>query len=125
MRSFFQVKGRLPLSLVSAGTLLDFTARPTIASGSNKTPRQSARVLAALEDWDASRKRCFISIDPLHKAPASSRHVVDKLRLMQPQSGEVDHINVGAKTWRESTAIRQSEKVGSFARLPLDEMLDW
>jgi hypothetical protein len=44
-----------------------------------------ACVLAALEDRNAGDKRCFISIDTLYEAPAASGHVVDKLRLMQPQ----------------------------------------
>jgi hypothetical protein len=81
-------------------------------------------MLAALEDWNACCKRCFISIDTLHEASTASRHVVDQFRLMQPQTVEIDDIYVGAQTRLQPAAIRQTEKIGGFARLQLDQMLE-
>jgi hypothetical protein len=89
-----------------------------------QTPWHRAGVLATLEDRNAGRKRCFVSIDTLYEAPAASGHVVDKLRLMQPQAVEVDDVHIGTQARHQPTAIRQTEKVRSFARLPLDEMLN-
>src|SRR5262245_8989736 len=86
----------------------------------HETPRHRARVLAPLEDWNACGKRRFISVDTLHETPAASRHVMDKLRLMQPQTVEVDYIYIGAQARHQPTAIRQTEEVGGFTRLPLD-----
>src|SRR6202049_5350994 len=80
-------------------------------------------MLASLEDGNACRKRCFISIDPLHETPAASRHVVHELWLMQPQTVKVDDVHVGAQARQPPTAIRQTEEVGGFAGLPLDQML--
>src|SRR5262245_23975501 len=96
----------------------------TIAACSYEASRHCAGMLASLEDGNACRKRCFISIDPLHETPAASRHVVHKLRLVQPQTVKVDDVHVGAQARHEPTAIRQTEEVGSFARLPLDQMLE-
>jgi hypothetical protein len=81
-------------------------------------------VLAALEGHNAGYNRTLISIDTLYEAPAASRHIVDKLRLMQAQTPKVDEIHIGAQPRRQPTPIWQTEKVGSFARLPLDQMLN-
>ena len=56
----------------------------TIMACSYQAPRHRAGMLASLEDGNAGRKRCFISIDTLHEAPAASGHVVDKFWLVQP-----------------------------------------
>src|ERR1700730_373316 len=87
-------------------------------------PRHRAGMLASLEDGNACRKRCYISIDPLHEPPAVSRHVVHELRLMQPQTVKVDDVHVGAQARHQPTAIRHAEEVSGFARLPLDQMLE-
>ena len=96
----------------------------TIVACSYETPWHRTGVLAALEDGNAGRKRCFVSIDTLYEAPAVSGHVVDKLRLMQPQTVKVDDVHIGAQARQQPTAIRQSKKVGGFACLPLDQVLD-
>lgn len=95
----------------------------TIAACSHEAPRHRAGMLASLEDGNACRKRCFISIDPLHETPAAGRHVVHELRLVQPQALEVDDVHVGAQARHQPAAIRQTEEVGGFAGLPLDQML--
>ena len=82
---------------------------------SYKTPWHRAGVLTALEDGYAGRKRCFISIDTLYEAPAASGHVVDKLRLMQPQAVEVDDVHIRTQARHQPTAIRQTEKVRGYA----------
>jgi hypothetical protein len=61
-----------------------------------EAPGQRAGVLAALEDRNAGRKRGFVSIDTLYEAPAASGHIVDKLRLVEPQTVEVDDVHIGA-----------------------------
>src|ERR1700686_4862259 len=96
----------------------------TIVACSYEAPRHRAGMLASLEDGNACRKRCFISIDPLHETPAASRHVVHELRLMQLQAFEVDDVDVGAQTRHQSAAIRHAKEVGGFAGLPLDQMLE-
>ncbi len=96
----------------------------TIVACSYEAPRHRAGMLASLEDGNACRKRCFISIDPLHETPAASRHVVHELWLMQPQTVKVDDVHVGAQARHQPTAIRQTEEVGGFAGLPLDQMLE-
>ena len=90
----------------------------------DETPWHRAGVLATLEDRNASRKRCFVSIDTLYEAPAASRHVVDKLRLVQPQTVKVDDVDIGTQARQQPTAIRKTEKVRCFACLPLDQMLN-
>src|ERR1700754_1377095 len=57
-----------------------------IAACSYEAPRHRAGMLASLEDRNARRKRCFISIDPLHETPAAGRLVVHELRLVQPHT---------------------------------------
>jgi hypothetical protein len=64
--------------------------RTTVVACPYETPGHRAGVLAALEDRNARRKRGFIPIDTLYEAPAASGHVVDKLRLVQPQAVKVD-----------------------------------
>ena len=96
----------------------------TVVACPYEAPGHRAGMLATLEDRNACRERCFISVDPLHEAPAAGRHVVDELRLMQPKTVEVDHIHVGAQARHQPAAIRQTEKVGGFAGLPLDQMLE-
>ena len=91
----------------------------TIVACSYEAPRHRAGMLASLEDGNACRKRCFISFAPLHETPAASRHVVYELRLMQPQTVEVDNVHVGALARHQPTAIRHTEEVGGFAGLPL------
>ena len=61
----------------------------------HQTSWHRAGVLAALEDRNAGRKRCLVSIDTLYEAPAASGHVVDKLRLVQPQTVKVDNVYIG------------------------------
>jgi len=56
----------------------------TIVASSYEATGHRAGMLASLEDGNACRKRCFISIDPLHETPAASRHVVHELWLVQP-----------------------------------------
>jgi hypothetical protein len=90
----------------------------------HETPWHRAGVLAAVEDRDARRKRCFVSIDTLYEAPAASGHVVDKLRLVQPQTVKIDDVHIGTQTRQQPTAIRQTEKVSSLAGLSLDQMLN-
>jgi hypothetical protein len=68
-----------------APRLLRRVKPPPIAAGAHESAGHRACVLAALEDRNAGDKRCFISIDTLYEAPTASGHVVDKLRLMQPQ----------------------------------------
>jgi hypothetical protein len=68
----------------------------TIAACSYETLRHRAGVLTALEDGYPGRKRCLISIDTLYEPPATSRHVVDKLRLVQPQTVKVDDVHISA-----------------------------
>ena len=80
-------------------------------------------MFASLEDGNACRDRCLIAIDPLHEAPAAGRHVVHELRLVQLQPVEVDEVDVGAQARHQPAAIRQTEEVGGFAGLPLDQML--
>ena len=87
-------------------------------------PWHRAGVLAALEDRNPGCKRGFVSIDTLYEAPAASGHVVDKLWLMQPQTVKVDEVHIGAQPRHQTTAIRQTEKVRGFARLPFDQMLN-
>jgi hypothetical protein len=96
----------------------------TIVACPDKPSWHRAGVLAALEDGYAGRKRGFVSIDTLYETPAASGHVVDKLRLVQPQTVEVDDVHVGAQARQQPTAIRQTEIVRGFARLPLDQMLN-
>jgi len=96
----------------------------TNAARSYEAPRHRAGMLTSLEDGNASRKRCFISIDSLHETPAASRHVVHELWLMQAQAVKVDDVHVGAQARHQPTAIRQTEEVGGFARLPLDQLLE-
>ena len=62
----------------------------TIVACAYETPWHRAGVLAALEDGYAGRKRGFVSIDTLYETPTASGHVVDKLRLVQPQAVKVD-----------------------------------
>jgi hypothetical protein len=81
-------------------------------------------VLATLENRNPSRERCFISVDTLYEASAAGRHVVDELRLVEAQTVEIDYIHIGARARHQPTAIRQTKKVGSFACLPFDQMLD-
>ena len=81
-------------------------------------------MLAALEDRDARRKRCLVSVDTLYEAPAGSGHVVDKLWLVQPKTVKVDDVHIGAQARQQPTAIRQTKKVRGFAGLPLDQVLD-
>ena len=68
----------------------------TIVASSYETPRHRAGVLTALEDRNAGCNRCFISIDTLYETPAASGHVVDKLRLVQPEAVKVDDVHIGA-----------------------------
>src|ERR1700744_6260269 len=89
----------------------------TIVACSYEAPRHRAGMLASLEDGNARRKRCLVSIGPLHETPAASRHVVHELGLMQPQTVKVDDIHVGAQARHQPTAIRQTEEVGGFAGL--------
>src|SRR5215470_2998968 len=89
--------------------------RPTIAARADETPRHRTGMLATLEDGNACRQRGFVAVDALHEAPAAGRHVVDQLRLMQPQAIEVDDVHVGAQARHQPAAIRQTEKVGGFA----------
>ena len=96
----------------------------TIVACSYEAPRHRAGMLASLEDGNACCKRFFISIDPLYETPAASRHVVHELWLMQPQTVKVDDVHVGAQARHQPTAIRQTEEVGGFAGLPLDQMLE-
>src|ERR1700676_4168950 len=96
----------------------------TIMACSYEAPRHRAGMLASLEDGNACCKRCFISIDPLNETPAASRLVVHELWLMQPQMVKVDDVHVGAQARHQPAAIRQTEEVGGFARLPLDQMLE-
>jgi hypothetical protein len=96
----------------------------TIVACPYETAGHRAGVLAALENRHAGRKRCFISIDTLYEAPAASGQVVDKLRLVQPQTVKVDNVHIGTQARQQPTAIRQTEKVRGFARLPLDQMLN-
>ena len=91
-----------------------------IVPSSDEAPRHRAGMLASLENGNACHDRCLISIDPLHETSAASRHVVHQLWLVQMQTVEVDDIHVGAKARHEPTAIRQTEEVRGFARLPLD-----
>src|SRR5437899_2977903 len=95
----------------------------TIVACSYEAPRQRTGMLAPLEDRNACRKRCFISLDPLHEPPATGRHVVHELRLVQLQTIEVDEVHVSAHARHQPAAIRQTEEVGGFAGLPLDQML--
>src|ERR1700730_10205969 len=81
-------------------------------------------MLAALEDGNACRKRYYVSIAPLHETPATSRHVVHDLLPVQPQTVEVDEVDVGAHARRQPAAIRHTEEVGGFGCLPLDQMLE-
>ena len=91
----------------------------TVVARSYETPGHRAGVLAALEDRNAGRERCFVSLDALHEAPAASGHVVDKLRLVQPQAVKVDDVHVGAQARQQPTAIRKTEKVRGFtSRFP-------
>ena len=102
----------------------DYASTMTIAARSHEAPGHRAGMLAALEDRRAGRKRCFIAIDPLHEAPAVSRHVVHELGLVQPQTVEVDQVDVGAQARRQPAAVGQTEEVGGLAGLPLDQMLE-
>ena len=95
-----------------------------IVACSYEAPRHRAGMLASLEDGNACRKRCLISIDPLHKTPAAGRHVVHELRLVQPQTIKVDDVYVGAQARHQPAAIRHTEEVGGFGCLPLDQMLE-
>src|SRR6202035_4891029 len=115
---------RAPVDRGSGGESCPRTLRSTmtIVACSYEAPRHRAGMLASLEDGNACRERCFISIDPLHETTATSRHVVHELRLMQPQTVKVDEVHVGAQARHQPTAIRQTEEVGGFARLPLDQM---
>lgn len=96
----------------------------TVVACPYEPPWHRTGVLAALEDRNAGRKRGFVSIDTLDKAPAASGHVVDKLRLVQPQTIKVDDVHIGAEPRHQPTPIRKTKKVRSFARLPFDQMLN-
>jgi hypothetical protein len=98
--------------------------RSTTTAGTYQTSWHRAGVLTALENRDARRKRCLVSVDTLDEAPAGSGHVVDKLWLVQPKTVKVDDVHIGAQARQQPTAIRQSKKVCGFARLPLDQMLN-
>src|SRR5438105_2970764 len=96
----------------------------TIAACSQEAPRHRAGMLASLEDGNACRNRRLISIGPLHETAAAGRHVVHELRLVQPQTVEVDDVHVGAQARHQPAAIRHTEEVGGFAGLPLDQMFE-
>jgi hypothetical protein len=68
-----------------APRLLRHVQSPPIAAGAHESAGHLACVLAAFEDGNTGDKRCFISIDTLYEAPTAGGHVMDKLRLMQPQ----------------------------------------
>jgi hypothetical protein len=78
----------------------------TIVACPHQTSWHRAGVLAALKDRNAGRKRCFVSFDTLYETPAASGHVVDKLRLVEPQTVKVDDVHIGAQAWQQPTAIR-------------------
>jgi hypothetical protein len=71
-----------------------------------ETPGHRACVLAALEDRNAGRKRCLVSIDTLYEAPTASGHIVDKLRLVEPQTVEVDDVHIGTQARHQPTAVQ-------------------
>ena len=96
----------------------------TVAACSHEATRHRAGMLATLEDRNACRKRCFISLDALYEAPAAGRHVVHEFRLVQPQTVKVDDVHVGAHARHQPAAILEAEEVGGFAGLPLDQMLE-
>ena len=109
-----RVENRLPQILHST---------TTIVACPYQTSWHRAGVLAALEDRNTRRKRCFVSINTLNETPTASGHVMNKLRLVQSQTIKVYDIDIGAQAREQPTAIRQTEKVRGFAGLPLDQML--
>jgi hypothetical protein len=77
----------------------------TIVACPQQVPQHRAGMLAALEDRNARGYHCFISVDPLHKAPADGRQVVPEFRLMQLQTVKVDDVHVGAHARHQPAAI--------------------
>ena len=85
----------------------------TVVACPYEPPWHRTGVLAALEDRNAGRKRGFVSIDTLYKRAASG-HVVDKLRLVQPQTIKVDDVHIGAEPRHQTTSIRKDQKSPQF-----------
>jgi hypothetical protein len=86
--------------------------------------RAGRGVLATLKNGNSGHERRLIAVDALYEAPAAGGHVVDKFRLMESQPVEINHVQIGAQARHQPTAIRQTEKVGGFAGLPFDQILD-
>ncbi len=74
-------------------------------AGAHEAPRQSAGVLALLENCGSRDKRGLVAVDPLHETTPAGRKIVHEFRLVEPQAIEVDQVHVGAQAGRQSAAV--------------------
>ena len=80
-------------------------------------------MFAVIEGDLAGLHRIAIAIDPLDAAFAAGGEVVDGFGAEETQAVEIDHIHVRTQSGHQLAAVRQAEKFGWFAGLPLDDHL--
>src|SRR5439155_16331146 len=114
----FMVPSQSGLQLLTTSPLhasLCRVQRPPIAASAHEPARHRAGVLAALEDRNSGDEGGLVAVDTLHEAAPAGRHVVNQLRLVEPQPVKVDQVDVGAQPGREPAAVGEAEEIGGLA----------
>ena len=85
--------------------LIVFAAAQTVSAKQGDLDPAFGNGGKVITDFAAGDDCRLVALDMLHEAPAIGRHVVDELGFVQPQTLEIDQVDVGAQSGRKSATV--------------------